>query len=161
MRRTIHGAVRALEFLGAASLAVLMAVVVVDVVGRAAFDRPLPWGTELLEVVLAVMVFAIYPVLGLRNNHITVDLITVRPALQVVQKRFARLVGFVAFMVVAYCVARQAVRSGSYGDASPLLGIPTADVLWFMCVMAVFAAVAFLLPRSLRERTPGHSLTVE
>ena len=64
-------------------------VVFVDVVGRNLLNRPLPWGTELLEVVLAVLIFALYPVLALRSSHITVDLIPVPRALQTPQRLLA------------------------------------------------------------------------
>ena len=70
---------RALEWVGTATLFALMAIVVVDVAGRNLFNRPLPWGTEVLEVLLAAMVFALYPLLALRSRHITVDLIELRP----------------------------------------------------------------------------------
>lgn len=139
---------RVLGAVGAAALFFMMSVVFVDVVGRNLFNRPLPWGTELLEVVVAVMVFAIYPVLALRGNHITVDLITVRPALHRVQRALAGAVGALLFFVIAYCTGRQAIRSAGYGDASPLLQIPTAWVLWGMTAMAVVTALCFLVSLS-------------
>lgn len=135
--------VRALEWLGAATLAVLMLIVVVDVAGRGLFNKPLPWGTELLEVVLAVMIFATYPLLAWRGSHITVDLVTVRPAVQRWQRICAGLVGIVAFGLITWALVRQAIRSGTYGDASPLLQIPTAYVLWWMAAMSLLTCVAF------------------
>lgn len=137
--------VRALEGVGTAALFILMVVVFVDVVGRNLFNRPLPWGTELLEVVLAVLIFALYPVLALRSSHITVDLVPLPRALQVPQRVLSGLVGAALFGVIAFCTARQAIRSASYGDASALLHIPTAWVLWGMSVLAVVTALAFLL----------------
>jgi len=136
--------VRLLDAVGSAALLLMMSVVFVDVIGRNLFNMPLPWGTELLEVVVAVMVFALYPVLALRASHITVDLITVRPSLQRVQRSVACAVGAVLFAVIAWCTARQAIRSASYGDASALLQIPTADVLWGMVVMSGATVLAFI-----------------
>jgi TRAP-type C4-dicarboxylate transport system permease small subunit len=78
--------VRAMEAIGAVSLLILMVTVFIDVVGRNLFNTPLPWGTELLEMVLALMIFAIYPLLALGFGHITVDLIQVRPDLRAVQR---------------------------------------------------------------------------
>ena len=134
---------RVLDGVGAATLGLMMAVVAVDVLGRNLFNQPLPWGTELLEVVVAVMIFALYPVLALRANHITVDLIGVRPSLQRLQRVLAALVGAVLFGVIAFCTGRQGVRSAGYGDASPLLHIPTAWVLWGMSAMAVLTMGCF------------------
>jgi TRAP-type transport system small permease protein len=148
---------RALNAIGALALFLMMAVVFIDVGGRNLFNHPLPWGTELLEVVVAVMIFALYPVLALRSSHITVDLITVPLAWQRLQHRLACVVGAVLFAVIAFCSGRQAVRSAGYGDASPLLQIPTAWVLWGMAVMAGVTAGAFLvaLARGLGERPGG------
>jgi len=134
---------RALNGVGAAALFVMMAVVATDVAGRNLFNKPLPWGTELLEVVVAVMVFALYPVLALRGNHITVDLISVGPGLQRLQRLMAGGIGAVLFAVIAFCTGRQAVRSAGYGDASALLQIPTAWVLWGMSTMAVLTVLCF------------------
>ena len=143
---------RALEWLGSATLFALMAIVVVDVAGRNLFNRPLPWGTEVLEVLLAAMVFALYPLLALRSRHITVDLIELRPGLRVMQRLAAALVGAALFAVVAYCCARQAIRSASYGDASALLGIPTSWVLWAMAGLSAVTALAFLAAVALGRR---------
>ena len=146
------GVTGALEAVGCAALVLLMLIVFVDVVGRNLFGRPLPWGTELLEVVLAVMVFVFYPLLALRGGHITVDLITVRPSLQMVQRIVAAVVGSVLFAVIAGCVARQAQRSFSYGDASAMLQIPTGWVLVGMSLlsMATVAGFGIALFRTLR-----------
>ncbi len=144
---------RAMEVAGCASLALLMVIVFIDVVGRNLFNRPLPWGTELLEVVLAVMIFALYPILALRSTHITVDLIEAPVAWRMTQRVISALVGAVLFGVIAFCVGRQAVRSAGYGDASALLKIPTAWILWGMCALSVITALAFLL--ALRHRADG------
>lgn len=136
---------RLLETLGTANLLLMTVIVCVDVIGRDLFDRPLPWGTELLEVVLAAMIFALYPVISLRETHITVDLIAVRPALRRLQRMLAALIGAALYALIAVCTGRQAVRSAEYGDASPLLGIPTAYVLTGMTVMAAVTAICFLI----------------
>lgn len=144
-KRRAPALVRLLEVLGAGALFVLMVVVFIDVGGRSLFNRPLPWGTELLEVVLGAMIFCLYPLLALRGNHITVDLIPVRPSLRPVQRVLSGVVGCVVFLIIAWCVGRQAIRSIGYGDASALLQIPTGVVLWCMCVLSVGTAVAFLV----------------
>jgi TRAP-type transport system small permease protein len=134
-----------LESLAAGALLILMLVVFVDVAGRSFFNRPLPWGTELLEVVLGAMIFSIYPLLAFRSNHITVDLITVGRSVRRVQRVVASLVGCAVFLIITWSVGRQAIRSVEYGDASALLQIPTGAVLWCMCALSSAAAVAFLL----------------
>lgn len=145
-----------LEGAGALLLLTLMSVVFVDVVLRNALNRPLPWGTELLEVVLAAMVFLLYPVLAFGGGHITVDLIAVRPALRRVQRVLAGLVGAALFSLIAWCLWRQAVRAAGYGEGTPLLHIPYMVVLGGMGVLAALAALGFVAAtaRALRRAAP-------
>jgi TRAP-type C4-dicarboxylate transport system permease small subunit len=136
---------RLLDAAGSLCLLLLMLVVLVDVVGRSVLNKPLPWGTELLEVVLAAMIFLLYPVLAIGSGHITVDLINFRPSVQRAQRVLAAILGAVVFGVIGWCVARQAGRSAGYGDASALLGIPTAWVLGGMAVLSAVTVLAFLV----------------
>ena len=138
-------AVPALEAISAAVLLCVMLVVLVDVAGRNLLNSPLPWATELVEVLIACLVFALYPVLAWRGNHITVDLIHVKPMLQRLQRALSCGIGALLFAVISYCVGRQAMRSWSYGESSPMLHIPTSLVLWGISAMAAVTAVAFLL----------------
>lgn len=164
MRRPAPGAVqRLLEAVGSVSLALLMVVVFIDVAGRNLFNRPLPWGTEVLEVVLAVMIFALYPVLALRSTHITVDLVPVPRVLRVPQRLVTALVGAALFGVIAFCTGRQALRSAAYGDASPLLQIPTSWILWGMTVLSVVTALCFLVAVGYRGDAPQsiHGVVVD
>ena len=152
------GIVRAMEAIGAFSLLILMVTVFIDVVGRNLLNTPLPWGTELLEIVLALMIFAIYPLLALGFGHITVDLIQVRPGLGVVQRVLGSLLGAMVFALIAWCMGRQAMRAAEYGEATPLLGVPLSWVLGGIGVLAVVSTLAFLLAaaRTLRHpRTPA------
>jgi TRAP-type C4-dicarboxylate transport system permease small subunit len=146
---------RALEAIGAASLLILMVIVFVDVVGRNLFNTPLPWGTELLEMVLAAMIFALYPLLALGSGHITVDLIQLRPGLRAVQGVISGAIGAAVFSIIAWCMGRQAIRAAAYGEATPLLSVPLSWVLGAIGVMAAVSAVAFLLAAARSIRQPG------
>jgi TRAP-type C4-dicarboxylate transport system permease small subunit len=135
---------RTLRTVGTLSLLALMGIVFVDVVGRNLFNSPLLWGTEVAEVLLALMVFVFYPVLARRNGHIVVDLIPVPRALTLFQRLLAAAVGAALFGLIAWCCGRQALRSASYGDASAILGLPTAWVLWVMAALAGLSALVFV-----------------
>lgn len=139
------GLVAVCEAVGVTALVVVMLVVLVDVIGRNALNQPLPWGTDLVEVLMAVLVFALYPVLAWRANHITVDLVPLGRALRGFQQLLSRLMGAGLFGVIAWCVARQALRAAEYGEALPMLQLPTAWVLSGVSAMAAVTALAFLL----------------
>lgn len=134
---------RALTNLGTVSLLALMVIVFVDVLGRNLFNSPLLWGTEAAEVLLALMVFVFYPVLARRGGHIVVDLVPVPGVTRVAQRFLAGAVGATLFGSVAWCCGRQALRSAEYGDASAILGLPTAWVLWGMAGLAALSALVF------------------
>lgn len=134
---------RALTGVGTLSLLALMLIVFIDVAGRNLFNSPLPWGTEVMEVLLGLMVFVFYPVLARRHGHIVVDLVPVPRAARTAQRLLAGGVGAALFGVVAWTCGRQAIRSAGYGDASAILGIPTAWVLWGMAGLAALSALIF------------------
>ena len=144
-----------LEVISAAALLVLMLVVFVDVLGRNLFNSPLPWGTELLEIVLAVMIFAVYPLLAHSFGHITVDLIQARPSLLVVQRLLASMMGAVVFALICFCMGRQAIRAAGYGEATPLLGVPLSLIIGGVSVMAAITSLASLLAIA-RSRYADH-----
>ncbi|MCW5668345.1 MAG: TRAP transporter small permease [Hydrogenophaga sp.] len=146
--------VRALEAIGAVALLVLMVTVFIDVVGRNLFNAPLPWGTELLEMVLALMIFAIYPLLAIGFGHITVDLIQLPERMHKVQRVLGSAIGAVVFALIAWCMVRQALRAASYGEATPLLGVPLSWVLGGIGAMAVVSTLAFLLAAARSIRPP-------
>jgi TRAP-type C4-dicarboxylate transport system permease small subunit len=148
-----RGPVRLLEAGACIALVLMMLLVLVDVIGRNLLNRPVPWSTEVLEIIVGAMVFLLYPVLALEGSHITVDLIQVRPALRRVQRLLAAVVGAVLFAIIAWCMGRQAMRALGYGEASPILGIPLGWVLAVMSVLAGVCALAFVISaqRTLRR----------
>lgn len=144
MARAREGRIeRALTAVGTLSLLALMALVFIDVVGRNLFNSPLLWGTEVMEVLLGLMVFVFYPVLARRHGHIVVDLVPVPRMLRTAQRLLSGGVGAALFGVIAWTCGRQALRSAGYGDASAILGIPTAWVLWVMAALAGLSALVF------------------
>lgn len=134
---------RMLEAASAMCLTALMLIVLIDVVGRDFFNHPLSAATEVLEILVAAMVFLIYPALGFYEKHLTVDLLQAGPSGQRMQRFVAALFGIVAFALIAWCVGRQSLRAMDYGDASPILGIPLWGVLAGMSALAVVTMASF------------------
>lgn len=134
---------RTLKGVGTLSLLALVVIVTIDVAGRNLFNSPLLWGTEVMEVLLGLMVFVFYPVIARRHSHIVVDLVPVPRFARVAQRALAGAVGAALFGVIAWTCGRQARRSAEYGDASAMLGIPTAWVLWVMAALAGLSALVF------------------
>lgn len=125
-------------------LLVMMMLVFIDVVLRNVFNSPLPWGTELLEVVLAGMIFLVYPVLAGSHGHITVDLIPVSPRVQSFQRMLGAALGVVLFGIVAGCLVRQMLRAADFGEKTAMLNLPIAWILGTLAVFAAGTCLAFL-----------------
>ena len=155
--------IAALEAAGAFCLTVLMVTVFIDVLGRNLLNRPLPWGTEVLEIVLAAMIFVIYPVLAVGFGHITVDLISVRRSVQRFQRALGSAMGCVLFAVIAWCLGRQTLRSADYGESTALLNVPIAWILGGMTALACVTAGAFLVAtvRSARRAPSSFAVRTE
>ena len=139
---------RLLEGLAAAALVALMGIVLVDVVGRDAFNRPLAAGTELTEIGMALMAFLAFPLLALRQRDITVDLYDFIGGGGGGTKKFqvvlAGLVGAVVHALLAWQMVTFARRALQSGEATAQMGLPLSWVWWAMCGLAVMAAFATL-----------------
>ena len=54
----------------------LVAVTVIDVIGRYFFDAPLPGAFELTQILLADLVLAALPMTTFKDSHVEVDLLS-------------------------------------------------------------------------------------
>jgi TRAP-type transport system small permease protein len=129
---------RILQAGGATALVLMMAVVVVDVLGRNFFNRPLASGTEVTEMLMAAMAFLAFPLLALRQKEITVDLIDAAtgPLVRRVQAAAAGLAAAGVFGLLSFQLGVFAQRALDNGETTAELQIPLTYLWWFMCAMA-------------------------
>ena len=137
---------------GAAVLFVLMVMTCVDVFGREVLSAPLDGATELTQVMMGLIVFAVFPIVSLREDHITVDLLD-----RWFPRRLARprlvVINLLAAAVMAGVCWRVWIVGGfqsDYGDATEFLSIPLGPVSYFISVMSGVAA-AVLLANAVRH----------
>jgi TRAP-type C4-dicarboxylate transport system permease small subunit len=151
---------QALRGLAALILFVLMVLGTADVVGRYFFSAPIRGASELIELLMAALVFAAFPVVTVERAHITVDLFRASARLQSLKRRVGGVVVCGCLALFVYCVLRQAARVASMGDVTDLLRIPKAPIFYFMaasCGLALLLVVyAFARPRahSRKEEAP-------
>lgn len=136
---------RVLAALASCCLVALMTVVVVDVVGRNLLSHPLLGATEIQEILIGGVVFLGYPILALREKHITVDLVSAGPVLRLVQRLLTALLGTALFALIAWRLWIQAGRVARYGETMGVLAVPMWIVLTGVSVLAAVTAVFFLL----------------
>ncbi|MBX3642095.1 MAG: TRAP transporter small permease [Rubrivivax sp.] len=133
-----------LEGAAALLLLALMLLVLVDVVLRSVVNRPLPWSTEVLEVLLGAMIFLLYPVLARNGGHITVDLIPFPAPVRRLQRRLSALAGALLFSIIGWCLGRQALRAAEFGDGTTLLHWPYAWILGAMAAASALTVLGFV-----------------
>ena len=61
----------AVRWLVAAALFLMMAITVLDVIGRYLINRPFPGSAELIQYMMVAFIFLALPVVTLRNEHIS------------------------------------------------------------------------------------------
>jgi TRAP-type C4-dicarboxylate transport system permease small subunit len=132
--------------IAALALLLMMLVVLIDVIGRGLLNAPLASGTELTEILMAVMAFVAFPLLAYRQRDITVDLFDSLggEGLRKYQVGLAGLCGAVVFALTASQLAVFAKRALTNGEISSELHFPLTYLWWFMSFMAALTALAAL-----------------
>jgi TRAP-type C4-dicarboxylate transport system permease small subunit len=138
---------KTVERIAALALTLMMLVVLVDVIGRGLFNAPLASGTELTEMLMAVMAFLAFPLLAYRQRDITVDLLDKLGGKELRKYRLALagLVGGTLFGLTAFQLSVFARRAAINGEISSQLQIPLGYLWWFMSAMAALTAIAWLV----------------
>lgn len=133
--------------IAAFALLLMMLVVLADVIGRGLFNAPLASGTELTEILMAVMAFVAFPLLAYRQRDITVDLFDSLGGvgLRKYQVSLAGLCGAVVFGLTASQLAVFAKRTLTNGEISSELHFPLTYLWWFMAALAALTALAALM----------------
>ena len=130
------GLKRGLEALAALSLVLMMVITFIDVFGRYFFNTPITGATELIEILLALMVFMAFPLVSWDEEHISVDLFDNYFPKSCINIRQAviNLVCSVALILVAMTNWKLAGRSLEYEEVSEVLEIPTAYITYLIAV---------------------------
>jgi TRAP-type C4-dicarboxylate transport system permease small subunit len=138
---------RALGVTSAVVLFAMMLITAVDVAGRYLFNKPIPGGFELTEILLAALIYCGLPLVSARREHIVID--TFDPMFSKAVKRgldmVAEVVCAVALAGVGWLIFLRANRIVEYGDTTSVLKLPLAPVVYLMAAMITVAAVIHLL----------------
>ena len=142
-----HGAGRtALAVVCGVILTMMMALTVLDVIGRYGFNSPLIGATELTEVLLISVVFIGLPAVSIDRAHVTVDLLVTRipDRIQPVRRIAVGVVCVGVQLLVAWRLWLQGNQIDGYGGVTNSLRLPVAPVAWF-CALCTLAAAAVTL----------------
>jgi TRAP-type C4-dicarboxylate transport system permease small subunit len=137
-------------------LSIMMIVTVVDVVGRYFFNAPLPASFEGTEILLATLIFSALPLVSIRGEHITIDIIdrVVPMRWRSAHRAAVEVLAACVFIVIAWVVWRNAGRIAAAGLHTDILAIPLAPLAYFISIMVALSSAATLI-RALRGLS-GH-----
>jgi TRAP-type C4-dicarboxylate transport system permease small subunit len=147
-----------LGIVAAVVLFCLMALTCVDVVARYFFNSPVYGGFEITEMLLAVLIFSGLPLVTLRNEHVTVDVLDpITPQwLFRAQHVAACLVGLVSTAYLAWRLWLRASALHAAGETTAQLKFKLAYLTYAMSILMACTAVA-LLVLALRRPQPHHT----
>lgn len=143
--------------IAATALFSIMALTLVDVLGRKAISTSVPGSLELTELLMVVVIFAGLPLVSLRGEHVVFD--SLDPLLE---RTLRRAQGLVVDLIVAgllfgmaWLMWSKASQMAGFGDTTAQLKIPQAPFVYLMgALLAVTGMVHVLL--SLAPATHHH-----
>jgi len=131
----------------AASLCVMMTLVFVDVFGRYLLDSPIRGSYEIMQCLMALLVFSGFPLVAASREHIVVGVFLDSGGKWVSAIRDV-VINLASAGVTAYLAMRlfdQAVSLGKSGQVTGLSNIPLAPFTYFMCTMSALTVAVFVL----------------
>ena len=148
---------------GGLALLAMMFLAFVDVAARK-LNMPIAGGVELTELLMVVLVFSGLPLVSMRAEHVTFDLIDpflpvwLRDFLVQVMQFFASA----AFFALAWFMWSRAMRLLEDGLTTAQLKLLVAPFAFVMCIMlAVTGAIHLSLALSRREKMDDHGQSSE
>ena len=146
LKRFIAALQAGLGVTSAAVLFLMMAITAVDVTGRYVFNKPLPGGFEMTELLLAALIYCGLPLVSWRREHIVIDTFDryFPPRLKRALDVIAEVICAATLAGVGYLIFRRAARVADYGDTTNVLKLPLAPIVYLMGAMIVVAALIHL-----------------
>jgi TRAP-type C4-dicarboxylate transport system permease small subunit len=145
--RAVRLAEGVLGVIVAVLLMAMMLITVVDVIGRYGLKQPVPGAYELIELMLAIVIFTALPLVCLRDENITVTILIERfPART--RQIYAGVVSLLCagvLVAVAWRLYAHAAQLASYGDVTMFLRLPRGPIGYTMAVLSALGAIALVV----------------
>ena len=141
-RRTIS---RYLSYIGDLSIAGMMLLTTVDVVGRYFFNSPVLGAYEITEYLMLIMVFSFLAFAQSEKAHINVDIVFNRLPVKMRAglERFNHLACLVMMVLVTWMGVHRVLDIIKSGEASPLLKIPDYPFAIFLVLGCIVFCIEF------------------
>lgn len=147
--------------LAALALFAIMALTLVDVLGRKLLSQSVPGSLELTEILMVLVIFAALPLVSLHGEHVAFDsLDAFLPAwLRRLQQVLVDLACAVALGGLAWLMWDKAAQMASYGDTTAQLKLALGPFVRLMSLLCGITALvhAMLVLRPLPTGDAGVS----
>lgn len=121
-----------------------MLITCIDVFGRYLFNNPLTGSTEMTEIAVGIVIFAVLPIISWRNDHVVVDILDhfFSRRVHMIRTIVINLLISVAMAFLGQRIYVLGQRSLSYGEVTEYLAIPLGWMMFFIAVMCWVTAAA-------------------
>lgn len=125
----------------------MMAMTLIDVLGRYLFSAPLNGAFELTELMLAAVIFLGLALVTAEDGHIVVDLLdsSIGPRLRRIQSRLIELINILAFGAFTWVLWQHALKVQRFADTTAVLQIPMAWLAFLMALTTGLATLALII----------------
>lgn len=146
MQRIAAVARQLCDVLVALLLFLMMAVTVVDVLGRYVVNRPLEGSTEITRYLLVLVIFVALPMVTARRAHISISLVdkAFGPRADALRRTLVDLVAGTAMTAVGWFLWRHAGMLALHGDVIGYLLVPVAPAAYAASALSVVTGITFL-----------------
>lgn len=125
----------------------MMALTTVDVTARYVFSAPVPGGFEIMQFMMALVIFTALPLVTWNGGHIVVSIFDgfFKGAVRYVQRLFALTVSAVAIAVICWRMWKQGDVLADGDQITGFLEWPIAPIAYAMSVLAAITLVIVLV----------------
>ncbi len=136
-----------LKFGSGFCLLAMMAITCADVVGRYVFNIPLFGALELTEILLAAVIFFALPLVTLRGEHVTIDVLDAHfsDRSRSIQNTLANIICGVCAALITYRLWDQAHQMLLSGEQTAQLGIKLGWLVVLLVISMFLTCCAFFL----------------
>lgn len=145
--RVISRISRVANSAGAGVLVVMMLLIVIDVLLRYFFNRPVKGVFELIEFMVAIVVCLGMAYTGVQKGHVAVELVVSRfsPRVQALIDSFNYLVSTILFSLISWKSVVQAKVLWVSGLTSSILYVPVYPFVFVLAFCSGLLGLVFLL----------------
>lgn len=160
--KVVDPVVEVVTWVAIATIVVIILIFIVDVCGRAFLNMPLYGSTELVEITMLILGFAIVYATKTRQ-HVKVQVLSPRltKRSQTILMRFASLLEFGISTVIAYEVFIKGLQMVKSYEVSPFISIPLGPPVLALSISLFLSCLISLLqainPQVSEEQSKGGS----